>query len=189
MRFRRCFMLVRLSSFDIWLGIFLPFFRHSSFVIRDSDHDRIALSHHSLHGSGHCCRGRSGGCNLSECPGAHWRDPQLRRIAGLFSGIGQFVLEVGRNSGSSDRRARVFHRVHTRHIHSVRLLVGVKIPCFDHCCDVSNDTLAAVCAGVSVARVLPILSILSGDHVSYRRAVDRCTALTTPIWRMSRMLV
>jgi hypothetical protein len=33
------------------------------------------------------------------------------------------------------------------------------------------------------------LSILSGNHISYRRAVDRRTAFTTPVWRMSRMLV
>ena len=56
-------------------------------------------------------------------------------------------------------------------------------------CDVSDDTLVSVCAGVSAARVLPILFVLSGNHISYRRAADRRTARTTPIWRMSRMLV
>jgi hypothetical protein len=33
------------------------------------------------------------------------------------------------------------------------------------------------------------LSILSGNHISYGRAADRRTALTTPVWRMSSMLV
>jgi hypothetical protein len=33
------------------------------------------------------------------------------------------------------------------------------------------------------------LFILSGNHISYRRAAD-CTAIpTTPIWRMNGMLV
>jgi hypothetical protein len=33
------------------------------------------------------------------------------------------------------------------------------------------------------------LFVLGGDHISYCRAADRRTALTTPVWRMSRMLV
>ena len=32
---------------------------------------------------------------------------------------------------------------------------------------------------------LPILFILSGNHIPYRGPADRRTALTTPIWRMS----
>jgi hypothetical protein len=67
--------------------------------------------------------------------------------------------------------------------------MGAEICCFDRWCDVSNDTLVALCAGISAARLLPILFILSGAHISYRGAADRRTALTTPIWRMSRMLV
>ena len=82
-----------------------------------------------------------------------------------------------------------FTCVHFRHIRSVRLLAGAEIPCFDRWCDVSDDTLAAVRAGFSAACVLPILFVLSGNHISYCRAADRRTALTTPIWRMSRMLV
>ena len=39
------------------------------------------------------------------------------------------------------------------------------------------------------ARVLPILFILSSNHIPYRGAADRRAALTTPIWRMSGMLV
>ena len=63
------------------------------------------------------------------------------------------------------------------------------ISCFDRWRDVSDDALVSVCAGVSAARLLPILFVLSGNHISYRRAADRRAALTTPIWRMSRMLV
>jgi hypothetical protein len=48
-------------------------------------------------------------------------------------------------------------------------------------CDVFDDTLVSLCAGLSAARVLPILLILSGTHISYRGAADRRTALTTPI--------
>jgi hypothetical protein len=66
--------------------------------------------------------------------------------------------------------------------------MGAKICCFDRRSDVFDDTLVSVCAGVSAARVLPILFILSGTHVSYRGAADRRTAFTTPIWRMSWML-
>jgi hypothetical protein len=33
------------------------------------------------------------------------------------------------------------------------------------------------------------LFVLSGTHISYRRAADRRAALTTPIPRMSRILV
>jgi len=33
------------------------------------------------------------------------------------------------------------------------------------------------------------LSILGCNHISHRRAADRGAALTTPSWRMSRMLV
>ena len=51
------------------------------------------------------------------------------------------------------------------------------------------DALAAVCAGLPAACVLPILFVLSGNHISYCRAADRRAALTTPVWRMSRMLV
>jgi hypothetical protein len=171
-----------LSLFGIRISTFFSLIRHS-------DHDRIAVSHHSLHGSGHCCRGRSGRCNLSDRSGAHWRDPQLRRFAGLFSGIGQFVCQAGRNSGGHTWSARLFHGVHFRHIRSVRLLVGAEIPCSNDWRDVSDDALAAVCAGVSAACLLPILSILSGNHISHRRAADRRTALTTPIWRMSHTFV
>ena len=76
-----------------------------------------------------------------------------------------------------------------RHIRSVRLLMGAEVCCFDRWRDVFDDTLVSLCAGVSAARVLPILFILSGTHISYRGAADRRTALTTAIWRMSRMLV
>jgi len=41
--------------------------------------------------------------------------------------------------------------------------------------------LVSLCAGVSAARVLPILFILSGTHISYRGAADRRAALRTPI--------
>ena len=63
------------------------------------------------------------------------------------------------------------------------------IPFFDRWCDVSDDALAAVRASFSAACVLPILPILSGNHISYRRVADCRAALATPIWRMSRMLV
>jgi len=56
-------------------------------------------------------------------------------------------------------------------------------------CDVFDDTLVALCAGVSAARVLPILFILSGTHISYRGVADRRAACTTAIWRLSRTLV
>ena len=82
-----------------------------------------------------------------------------------------------------------FTCVHFRHIRSVRLLVGANVCHFDRWRNVSGDTLVSVCAGVSAARVLPLLFVLSGTHISYRRAADRRTARTTPIWRMSRMLV
>ena len=121
--------------------------------------------------------------------GAHWRNPQLRRFAGLFSGIGQFVWQAGRNSGGHAWSARLFHGVYFRHIRSVRLLMGAEICCFDRWCDVFDDTLVSLCAGVSAARVLPILFILSGTHISYRGAADRRTARTTAIWRLSRTLV
>ena len=56
-------------------------------------------------------------------------------------------------------------------------------------CAMFLNTLAAVRSGVSAARLLPILFVLSGNHISHRRTADRCTALTTPSWRMSRILV
>ena len=68
-------------------------------------------------------------------------------------------------------------------------LMGAEVCCFNRWRDVFDDALVPLCAGVSAARVLPILSILSGTHISYRGAADRRTALTTPIWRMSGMLV
>jgi two-component system copper resistance phosphate regulon response regulator CusR len=46
-----------------------------------------------------------------------------------------------------------------------------------------------VCAGISTARVLSILFVLRGTHISHRGIADRRTALTTAIWRMSRMHV
>ncbi len=85
--------------------------------------------------------------------------------------------------------ARLFHGVHFRHIRSVRLCTCAQIPCFDRRCDVSGNTLAALRSGVSAARLLPILFVLSGNHVSHRRTADRCTALSTPSWPMSRILV
>src|SRR4030095_2018970 len=121
---------------------------------------------------------------LSNRAGAYWRDPQLWRFTGLFSGIGQFVCQTGRNSGSYSWSARLFHGVQSRYIRSIRLLIGAEIPCYDRWCDVSDDALAAIRAGVSAACVLPILSIFSGNHIPYRRAVDRDTAFTTPVWRM-----
>ena len=106
-----------------------------------------------------------------------------------FRVLGSSYAQAGRNSGGHAWSARLFHGVHFRHIRSVRLLTGAEISCFDRWCDVSDDTLVSLCAGFSAARVLPILFILSGTHISYRRAADRRTALTTPIWRMSRTLV
>jgi hypothetical protein len=93
------------------------------------------------------------------------------------------------NSGGYPWSARLFHCVHFRHIRSVRLPTGAKIPCFDRWCHVSGDTLAAVRSSFSAARVLPILFVLSGNHISYCRSADRRTAITTPVGRMSRMLV
>src|SRR5258707_1159661 len=166
-----------LLSFGVRISTFLSLIRHSN-------HERIAVPHHSLHDSGHCCRGRSGGCNLSDRAGAHWRDHQLRRFAGLFSGIGQFVCQAGRNSPGHAWSARLFHGVHFCHIRSVWLPTGAEIPCLDSWCDVSDDTLAAIRSSFSAACVLPILFVLSGNHVSYRRPADRRTALTTPAWPM-----
>jgi hypothetical protein len=67
--------------------------------------------------------------------------------------------------------------------------MGAKVCCFNCCGDVFDDTLVSLCAGVSAACVLPILLILSSTHISYRGAADRRAAFTTPIWRMSRILV
>jgi hypothetical protein len=67
--------------------------------------------------------------------------------------------------------------------------VGAEISCFGRWCDVPDDALAAVRAGVSPACVLSILFVLGGNHISYCRAADCRTALTTPVWHMSRMLV
>ena len=50
---------------------------------------------------------------------------------------------------------------------------GRRISCFDRRCDVFDDTLVTVRAGFSAARILPILFVLSGNHISYRRAADR----------------
>jgi hypothetical protein len=67
--------------------------------------------------------------------------------------------------------------------------MGAEICCFDRWRDVFDDTLVALCAGFSAARVLPILFILSGTHISYRGVADRRAARTTAIWRLSRTLV
>ena len=82
-----------------------------------------------------------------------------------------------------------FSVVHFRHIRRVRLFMGAQVCCFDCRRDVSDDTLVSLRAGVSAARILPILFILSGTHISYRWAADRRPARATSIWRMSRMLV
>ena len=67
--------------------------------------------------------------------------------------------------------------------------MGAEICCFDCQRDVFDDTLVSLRPGVSAARVLPILFILSGTHISYRGAADRRAPRATSIWRMSRMLV
>jgi hypothetical protein len=33
------------------------------------------------------------------------------------------------------------------------------------------------------------LFVLSGNHISYRWVADRRAAITTPIWRMNRVLI
>ena len=74
-----------------------------------------------------------------------------------------------------------FTCVHFRHIRSVRLRAGAEIPCFDRRCDVPDDAMAAVRASFSAACVLPILFVLSSNHISHCRAADRRTAVTRSV--------
>ena len=60
------------SSVGIQISAFLSFIRHSSFVIRHSDHDRIEIPHSSLRGRCHCFCGRSVGRHVPDCAGANW---------------------------------------------------------------------------------------------------------------------
>ena len=152
-------------------------------------HDRIAISHHSLHGSGHCCGGRSGRCNLSQCAGAHWRDHQLRRVTRLFPGIGQFVRKGRRRPSRVAWRVRLFLCICFRYVCSVWLHASPNVSHSDDWRNVSGYALVLVCAGLRAARLLPLLFVLSGNHISYCRPDDSRTTLTTPVWQMSRMLV
>ena len=106
-----------------------------------------------------------------------------------FRVLGSSYAQAGRNSGGHAWSARLFHGVHFRHIRSVWLRASANVSYSDDWRNVSGDALVFVCAGLPAARLLPLLFVLSGTHISYRRAADRRTALTTPISRMSRMLV
>ena len=55
-----------------------------------------------------------------------------------------------------------------------------EIPCSNGGCNVPGDAMAAVRAGVSAACVLPVLPVLSSNHLSHCRAADRRPAHTTP---------
>ena len=102
--------------------------------------------------------------------------------------VSEMVGQAERNSGGHAWSAGLFHSVQSRNICRIRALLGAEIPYSNDRCDVLDDAVVFVCAGVPAACVLSILSILSGNHISYCRAADRRTAFTTPIWRMSRML-
>jgi hypothetical protein len=169
-----------------------PVLRHSSvellssFGIRHSDHDGITISDDSVHRRRNRFVGRPRGCNLSDCAGAYRRDPKLRRIAGLFSGIGQFVCQDRRHSSGNPRRTGIFQRVQLRHVCRIWPRVGAEIPCSNCRCHVHGHAVAAVCTGVSATCVLPLLLVLSGDYVSHCRATDRCAAWSRQVCLIAR---
>ena len=59
---------------------------------------------------------------------------------------------------------------------AVRLCARANISHFNHWRDVSRHALAAVRSGLPAARLLPLLPVLCGNHVSACRAGDRSAA-------------
>ena len=94
----------------------------------------------------------------------------------MFPGIGQFVFQGAWHSGGPAWRAGVLLRVRPRYIRGVRLRARADISDSDYRCDVSVHALVFVCAGLCITRLLPILLVLSRNHIFAGR-VDDCRAL------------
>src|SRR5436309_1797942 len=136
--------------------------------------DCIAIPHDPLYRCRDRCAGRPCGRDLSGCASVDRRDTQLRRIARLFPCIGQFVCEGGRHSGRPALRACLLRCIYPRHVRGIWLRARANTSDSDYRRDVSGHPLVFVCAGLCAARLLPLLLVLSGDHISPCRAGDCC---------------
>ena len=105
----------------------------------------------------------------------------------MFPSIRQFVCAGGRNSSGSVRHAGLLQRIYLRYIRGVRLRARENISHFDSGSDVSSHALAAVRAGLPAARVLPLLFVLGGNHISACRAGDCSAAIEGRIRLISPM--
>ena len=137
--------------------------------------EHIAISDCSLRVGRHRFVGRIGGCNLPDGAGVDWRDAGLRRLARLLSCARQFVCAARRNTDGSLRHTRLFRRVQLCDIRRFRIRARASISHANRRNDVPRHALAAVCASVRPARVLPLLFILGRARLRALRHSRSCS--------------
>src|SRR6266545_1641519 len=151
-------------------------------------HDRIAISHDHLHRCRDRFAGWSGRFNIFNRAGANGRDARLWWIAGLFQSPRQCVRQSSRNSGRLLWSACLFQCVRLRYVRAVRLRARAHISHSNHWRDVSRHALAALRSGLPAARLLPLLPVFCGNHVSACGAGDCSAARTRQIRLLSGLL-
>ena len=109
--------------------------------------------------------------------------------ARLFQSPGQCVRQSSRNSRGLVWSACLFQRVYLRYVRGIRLRARAHISHSNHWRDVSRYALAALRSGLPAARVLPLLPVLCGNHVSACRAGDCSAARTRQIGLISPRLL